>query len=370
MWRPSQGDHLRSRASPKPAAPTAPATSHCRRATLPLGYTLADAEELVLEIEEVLEVVAEELNLEGYLVVHGRQWGDLQGWLDADADISPRQARRAVLDALPQQAGVEYFSGDSRGGDERDRYVHEISIRGDDPEVVSETRDLIAERVRHVEGVAGVRRSGEPRPNEIGLEIDRDRAQRQGVSPRVVAGVVAYARSGQPLPRYDDDGRQVPVRIRFREQDRESLDQLFDFAVPTATGEFVQLAALTRAGFASAPRDIVRIVLIDYVGRLRREGLARAEAILLAAKRRFRPIMMTAGTTIGGMIPLTLGAPTNIGLSYRSFGITLIGGMITATLLTLLVVPVFYTLFDDARSALRRLVHVARRSHGSSSRAP
>ena len=92
------------------------------------------------------------------------------------------------------------------------------------------------------------------------------------------------------------------------------------------------------------------IVLIDYVSRLRNQGLARKEALLTATGRRFRPIMMTAITTIGGMIPLAFAGANSIGLSYTSFALTLIGGMTTATLLTLLVVPVFYTFFDDIRN--------------------
>jgi HAE1 family hydrophobic/amphiphilic exporter-1 len=90
------------------------------------------------------------------------------------------------------------------------------------------------------------------------------------------------------------------------------------------------------------------IVLIDYTNRLRAEGRTRSEALLLAAERRFRPIMMTAFTTICGMVPVTLSGANSIGLSYTSFGLTLIGGLTTATLLTLLVVPIFYTFFDDA----------------------
>ena len=70
--------------------------------------------------------------------------------------------------------------------------------------------------------------------------------------------------------------------------------------------------------------------------------------------------MMTAITTVGGMVPLALASTSvDFGLSYTSFSLTLIGGMTTATLLTLLVVPVFYTLFDDLRgvlmSGIRRL---------------
>ena len=75
--------------------------------------------------------------------------------------------------------------------------------------------------------------------------------------------------------------------------------------------------------------------------------------------------MMTAITTIGGMVPLALAGANSIGLSYTSFTLTLIGGMTTATLLTLLVVPVFYTFFDDARvsiaGALRRVIGWRRR---------
>jgi len=101
------------------------------------------------------------------------------------------------------------------------------------------------------------------------------------------------------------------------------------------------------------------IVLIDYANRLRAEGLERGEALLTAAERRFRPIMMTALTTIIGMVPVTLSGATSIGLSYTSFGLTLIGGLTTATLLTLLVVPVFYTFFDDAQLVTGRAIRHA-----------
>lgn len=94
------------------------------------------------------------------------------------------------------------------------------------------------------------------------------------------------------------------------------------------------------------------IVLVDYVNQLRQRGLERTAALKQAADRRFRPILMTALTTIIGMIPLTVSKPSELGISYKSFGLTLIGGMTTATLLTLLVIPLFYTFFDDLRKYL------------------
>ena len=62
---------------------------------------------------------------------------------------------------------------------------------------------------------------------------------------------------------------------------------------------------------------------------------------------------MTALTTIFGMIPLTLASSSELGMSFKSFGYMIIGGMTSATLFTLLAVPVFYTLIDDARQALQ-----------------
>ena len=94
------------------------------------------------------------------------------------------------------------------------------------------------------------------------------------------------------------------------------------------------------------------IVLVDYINRLRHTGMRRAEALLLATRHRFRPIVMTALTTIFGMIPLTF-SDAEMGRSFESFGFMIIGGMTSATLFTLLAVPVFYTLIDDARQALQ-----------------
>ena len=79
------------------------------------------------------------------------------------------------------------------------------------------------------------------------------------------------------------------------------------------------------------------IVLVDYVNRLRDTGMERAEALLLATKHRFRPIVMTALTTIFGMIPLTIADSSEMGMSFKSFGYMIIGGMTSATFFTLLV---------------------------------
>ena len=95
------------------------------------------------------------------------------------------------------------------------------------------------------------------------------------------------------------------------------------------------------------------IVLVNYANQLRQSGMERTAAMLEASRVRFRPVFMTAMTTICGMIPLTFSSSNEMGVNYQSFGYTLIGGMTCATLFTLLAVPVFYTLIDDAQIALR-----------------
>jgi HAE1 family hydrophobic/amphiphilic exporter-1 len=324
--------------------------------------------------------------------------------------------------------------------------------------------------------VVGLKGGDEQMPNELALIVDRERSQQLDVNPQVVAGVVGYALRGTNLPKFQADGKEIPVRVRFKESDRESLTELADFQVPANNGELLPLSSLVDSKFIPTPAGMIRrnkemgrtivlelekgeeeqtrrrlaqltagidlpegvsfgddvqrqnfnedlaamqvagllsvifiyllmgflfesfilplsivvtiplsaigvwwihfitgfdidflgvvaivllvgvvvnngIVLIDYVNRLRNQGNSRTAAMLNATERRFRPIMMTAITTIGGMIPLAFAGANSIGLSYTSFSLTLIGGMTTATLLTLLVVPVFYTLFDDAREA-------------------
>jgi HAE1 family hydrophobic/amphiphilic exporter-1 len=98
------------------------------------------------------------------------------------------------------------------------------------------------------------------------------------------------------------------------------------------------------------------IVLVDMINRLRNEGYARRSAILEAGSLRFRPILMTSFTTIGGLLPMALGNAALIGAPYAPMGLTLIGGLFTSTALTLLAVPVLYTLFDDLSLYFKRVL--------------
>jgi len=101
------------------------------------------------------------------------------------------------------------------------------------------------------------------------------------------------------------------------------------------------------------------ILLIDFAKQRRAEGIERNQALIEAAGQRLRPIIMTTAAMIAGMVPLALGIGP--GAEARApMAHAIIGGLITSTVLTLVVVPVVYTLFDDiqtGRFSLKSLFH-------------
>jgi HAE1 family hydrophobic/amphiphilic exporter-1 len=90
------------------------------------------------------------------------------------------------------------------------------------------------------------------------------------------------------------------------------------------------------------------IVLVDAVNQLRAEGLPRREALRQAGLRRLRPILMTTGTTVLGLLPMALGLGEG-GELRAPLAITVIGGLSVATLLTLLVIPLVYDRVEGLR---------------------
>lgn len=97
------------------------------------------------------------------------------------------------------------------------------------------------------------------------------------------------------------------------------------------------------------------IVLVDRVNLLIKETGNREAALVEGGRTRLRPIAMTALTTIGGLVPMAIGASAIVGVPYAPLGRTVIGGLLTSTVLTLFVVPLFYTVIDDVRVWLTKI---------------
>jgi len=111
------------------------------------------------------------------------------------------------------------------------------------------------------------------------------------------------------------------------------------------------------------------IVLVDRITQLRAEGLERARAVVEACGQRVRPVLMTALTSVTGLIPMALSEPRGEGIDYRALATCVAGGLTAATFFTLWVVPLAYTVIDDlARAVTTQLGWAVRR--GAATPAP
>lgn len=119
------------------------------------------------------------------------------------------------------------------------------------------------------------------------------------------------------------------------------------------TGERIQIFSLIGVIMLMGLVTKNAILLVDYTITLRRRGMTREEALLRAGPVRLRPIVMTTAAMVFGMLPtaLKLGEGAE---SRAPMAIAVIGGLITSTLLTLVVVPVVYTLIDDFENFFKK----------------
>lgn len=97
------------------------------------------------------------------------------------------------------------------------------------------------------------------------------------------------------------------------------------------------------------------IVLLDHINNYRRKGMSVEEAIIAGGRERFRPILMTAATTILGLLPMALGDANIDGLGYYPLARSVMGGLAASTVLTLLVLPTFYGISEDISNWRRKV---------------
>ena len=352
----------------------------------------------------------------------------------------------------------------------------QLSLTGDSGARLRELSTSVIPALQRIPGLRDVRTSEPNSDQELGVHVDRDRAQSFGFSANQVAQYVAVALRGAQLKDFHGGDSQIPVWLRFRNSDAQSLDDLTDFklrAAPTArkfrllsmvdvrtnsaasvierqnrqtsldikanlvdgmtldkvrkgidaamksielpagyrlsfgenfdrsddagsTMAFNTLIALVLvyvvmcAMFESLiyPAAILTtflfsifgvfwlfwltgttfsimasigvlilmgvvvnngIVMIVHINQLRHTGMSRADALVQGARDRLRPVLMTMGTAILGMVPLCL-ANTQIGGDgppYYPMARAIAGGLTFSTLVTLLALPTIYALLDD-----------------------
>ena len=130
------------------------------------------------------------------------------------------------------------------------------------------------------------------------------------------------------------------------------------FSMPVVIGLLMLMGVVTKNS----------ILLVEYAIMSRRQGMARVEALVDACHKRARPIVMTTIAMASGMLPAALSLMGGDSSFRQPMAIVVIGGVITSTLLSLIVIPVIFTFVDDVLEAFKRLAHRPRPRHKTAAR--
>jgi HAE1 family hydrophobic/amphiphilic exporter-1 len=117
-----------------------------------------------------------------------------------------------------------------------------------------------------------------------------------------------------------------------------------DFDQPASVGLFLLLGIVVNNG----------IVMIEHINQYRRQGMDRRHAMLLGGRERLRPILMTAVTTLLGLLPIALQKPSLAGVYYYSMALVIMGGLAISTVLTTLLLPTTVCLTEDSLGWIAR----------------
>ena len=357
----------------------------------------------------------------------------------------------------------------------------DIEIYGYDFEQTTQLAQLISEKVKELDGAQNVDISRGKYKPELQVKLDRNKMAAVGLNTAMVSNALYNRVAGMVATRYREEGNEYDVVLRFKEEFRNSIDDIENISLQTANGTFVKLGEVCELEEHWAPPTIERkrrerfvkvsvmpykvsmgelaqqiervidkvdvpqgilvdvggayedqqegfmdialllllslilvyivmasqfesfkmpliimfsipfafsgavfallvtdttlsmvaalgavmligivvknaIVLVDYINLMRDRGFALNEAIILSGKSRLRPVLMTAITTILAMIPLAFSSGEGSEM-WSPMGITVIGGLVFSTLVTMVLVPVIYRIFTASgeRDKVRRI---------------
>lgn len=375
------------------------------------------------------------------------------------------EALRAVMDAQEQ---LEYRFG--RPSYFSFRTPIEVEIRGFNLNLLARLADELVTRMENVAGLTDIKSSTEGGSPELQIRFDRERLASLGLTLGEVASVIRSKVQGEIVTEIQRDDRQIEIRLRAREDYRDSVDDLRRLTVVQQGKVAIPLSAVASVDEREGPAEIRRadgdrvavvtanlsgrdlgsvskaieaeltamnmpvgfdwkvggqrqemetsfdsmklaiflaifmvylvmasqfeslvhpfvilfsvpfavvgllvtlslfgvtisvvvligtillagivvnnaIILVDYTNQLRDEGMRKIEALTQAGSVRLRPILMTTATTVLGLLPMALGVGAGSELR-RPMALAVVGGLITSTALTLLIIPAVYSLVD------------------------
>jgi HAE1 family hydrophobic/amphiphilic exporter-1 len=407
---------------------------------------------------------------------------------EEQSKLSTLEIRDRIEAMLPVIAGVELKIGRNMRGPPGSDSGVQVELIGEDPAILDFLSEQVTAELRALPFVKEVDSSLESGDEEIHVEVNRERALQAGLSSQIVARVISSALSTRPVTYFKSEDREIGLVVQYREEDRETLDQLKKMSIRTpdaslpiasfasfasvpgpqtieredrrsklvlqldtggSAGSFAMMGSIggilarlelppgysfnfgrnfrnAQAEMASTtfamlfalllvymimaalfesfvhPLTILfavpfafigvglimkianqprgnasemglvilagvvvnnAIVLIDRINQLRRQGLGRDAAIVQGGRDRLRPIIMTAMTTMLGLLPMAapfllpgvFGQIEGRAAFWAPIGLVILGGMMTSTFLTLMIIPTLYSLMEDLVRFARRV---------------
>jgi len=445
-------------------------------------YPVERVEMAVNRIEAFLFENAERLDIESVYSYYdtGRAQSSIL-LTEGDAiSVDAQTVMDLILEEMPELViGRPDFQWQQQGGGPG----FGITLTGESTERLAELAGEAWRVLSTVEGLEGLTSDLVAGPKEVQVVVDRERAARVGLTSQAVGQAVSVAMRGQPLREFRTPDGEIGVRLAFREDDRQTMEQLANLTIMAPSGDRVLLGAVADLHERTGPRQIRRtdrktsvkisgsidtdsslseirpvvqqlmdqidyppgygwsfgagvdrsdetrqllmqnillgialifivmaalfesvlypvsimvsliysitgviwflaltgttmsfmamigimiligivvnngIVLVDHINNLRRQGMAREQAVLEGARDRLRPILMTVATTILGLLPLAI-STTKVGgdgPSYFPMARAIIGGLAFSTVTSLLLVPLVYVSLDRARNWVGRV---------------
>ncbi len=220
-------------------------------------YPVERVEQAVDRIEEYLFSRREELNIRSIYSYfdQGRAESTILLTDEDEATLSTKEIIRRIEEDLPEIAiGKPSFQFDQQGGGEG----FSIQLSGDSTETLNELSYDVARALDNVEGLKDVTSDAESGDREIRIIIDRTRAANAGLSTAQIGQMVAVAMRGEYLREFRDPDGEIAVRLAFRENDRQSIEQLADLPLYTPNAQRITLGSVASLHINRSPDTIQR----------------------------------------------------------------------------------------------------------------
>ncbi len=438
-------------------------------------FTLSEAEQEVRIYADYIEEHKEDIGFEHWTCRFDETGAEFSlnfAIERADEDVDGIEA---VLEAdLPRIPGHRLIFYNANQSSNTSTSVAQFVLTGPDSRELERLGAEAEKILARVPGLSQVSSPLQNSPEMIEVSVDRDLAHSMGVNTEAIQNSISWTLGGWPLPRYQEEGREVPLVIEFDESEAAGLNTLRELTVFAQTG-LVPLESIAKLDFKKGAREIYRrngqtsftleakvddplqvipvterayralaqvdlprgfnwdrsdsaarrtddefkelgqallfsialvfllmgilfesillpfsvlctipfailgamwtlfatgtpmdsfgwigmiilagvvvnngIVLIDRIHALRHSDIPREQAVIDGCGQRVRPVLMTALTTVCGLLPMALTEPASQSMvDYRALATIVAGGLIASTFFTLWVVPLAYTVFDD-----------------------